>query len=439
MQKIFIKTFGCQMNEYDSSKIKLLFEQKLGFSTALTPEAADLIVINTCSVRNKAEEKLFSLLGKIHKIKIKNPELVIAVGGCVGAQEKEKIIKRAFYVDLVFGPQNIHQLPALYKKIKKKRDKIINVSYPGIEKFSHFPPPKVKVPEAFVTIMEGCNHFCSYCVVPFTRGREISRPYQDVLNEIALLAQQKVLEINLLGQNVNAYFGVDNEAKKHDLADLIKEIAKIETIQRIRFTTSHPLNFSRKLISAYQEIPKLASHLHLPVQSGSDRILKLMRRGYTAAQYLEKIEALKKARPGISLSTDFIVGFPGETEEDFQKTIELLRTAEFDHSFSFIYSPRPNTKALTLEDSVSITEKKRRLGILQKQINLQAEVISQKMVGSQQKIIVTGSSKKGENLVSGRTENNRVVNFSGSKDLIGKMVTVTITEALPNSLRGSIV
>lgn len=435
--RIFVLTFGCQMNEYDSAKIIAVMEKAYGFVTTPDPTNADLIILNTCSVRAKAEEKLFSELGRIKSLKIKRPSLVIGVGGCVASQEKENILKRAPYVDIVFGPQTIHRLPQMYAEVIKKsfkRDKLVDTSFPQIEKFDYFPDPHADGPSAFVSIMEGCNKFCSYCIVPYTRGREISRPMADIIAEVGCLAEQGVKEINLLGQNVNAYrFGIDGATVT--LADLIVEIAKISAIERIRFTTSHPAEFSDDLIAVFAQEPKLVSHLHLPVQSGSNKILKLMRRGYTAEEYYEKIAQLRRVRPNISISSDFIVGFPGESEEDFQDTMDLITKVNFDASFSFIYSPRPNTPAAELEDNVTKQVKKQRLMRLQNQIGAQARAIGKGMIGTDQLILVTGKAKRGNNQYTGRTENNRVVNFSADKNHVGTMRTVRIIEALPNSLR----
>ena len=431
------------MNEYDSEKILLLLKKSHDIEKVNSPEEADLILLNTCSIRAKAEEKLFSDLGRFYKLKTKNRTLIIGVGGCVAVQEKENIIKRAPYVDIVFGPQNIHQLPEILNKLYEKRPKNIVASrdmiqpISTIEKFDYFPKPHAEGSVAYVSIMEGCNKFCSYCIVPYTRGKEISRPVSDILREINYLVQQGVKEITLLGQNVNDFKGDKENHSKCSLAELIHEITKINDLERIRFTTSHPRSFGEDLIDAFATEPKLANHLHLPVQSGSDKILQAMRRGYTADEYIAKIEKLRKYRPAISISSDFIVGFPGETDADFAATLDLINTIKFDHSFSFIYSQRPFTPAAKLPDDVSLHTKKQRLTILQKQINMYAESISQGMIGTTQKIIVTGKAKKNSKQLTGRTENNRVVNFVGNSNLIGEIKEVRITDALPNCLLGT--
>lgn len=425
------------MNEYDSAKIADLFLQ-LDFVITTDLKKADLIVFNTCSIRAKAEEKLYSDLGRIKKIKTKNSNVIIAVGGCVASQEKENIFKRAPFVDLVFGPQTLHHLPEMYLEYISNPRKRIDITFPAIEKFDYFPKPKIASPTAFVTIMEGCNKFCSYCVVPYTRGREFSRPLTDVIAEIKNLASQNIKEVTLLGQNVNAYRDKTNK-KTATLANLISAIASIKEIERIRFTTSHPAEFTDDLINLYQDEPKLVSHLHLPVQSGSDKILKLMRRGYTSSDFIAITEKLHKARPNISISSDFIVGFPGETTEDFEETLELIKKVYFDTSFSFVYSARPNTTAAKLKDDITTKEKKERLFVLQNLIASHARAISKSMIGTTQSILVTGIAKKNSNQLTGRTENNRVVNFLGSKNLVGQIVPIKITEALPNSLRGEMV
>lgn len=432
-KKIFIKSYGCQMNEYDSVKIADLFVA-LNFKQTTEAKDADLIVLNTCSVRAKAEEKLYSDLGRMKHYKQKKPELIIAVGGCVSSQEKEKIFQRVPYVDLVFGPQTLHRLPNMYQEALQNHEKKIDVSFPQIEKFDYFPEPHADGPTAYVSIMEGCNKFCSYCIVPYTRGREFSRPAQDILEEITSLAKQQVKEIHLLGQNVNAYHDDNGDT----LASLIKKIAKIAEVERIRFTTSHPAEFTDELVEIYAFEPKLVNHLHLPVQSGSNKILKLMRRDYTAEGYLALITKLKQVRPNLEISSDFIVGFPGETDEDFAATMKLIRQVNFDASFSFIYSPRPGTPAAKLADDVTLAEKKQRLFILQNQIAEHARSISKAMVGTIQQVLVTGTAKKNTQQLSGRTENNRVVNFIADEKLIGKIVPIHITEALPNSLRGTL-
>lgn len=434
--KLFIKTNGCQMNEYDSRKMAEVLEHSHQASLTDNPEEADIFLINTCSVREKAQEKLFSQLGEWRHYKEKNKSLIIGVGGCVASQEGEAILKRAPYVDIVFGPQTLHRLPQLVEEAQKAKKPQIDVSFPEIEKFDNLPEPKAEGVSAFVSIMEGCSKYCSFCVVPYTRGEEISRPFDDVIAEIACLAEQGVREVNLLGQNVNDYRGLMHNGEIADLALLIDVVSEIEGIERIRFTTSHPKAFSDSLIQAFAEVPKLANHLHLPVQSGSNRILTLMKRGYTAEDYIAKIEKLRKVRPDISISSDFIIGFPGETDEDFEATMNLIQTIGFDHSFSFIYSKRPGTPAASLPDSTPLEVKKERLAILQHRILLNARAVSEAMVGTIQSILVTGPSKKDHEILSGRTENNRVVNFKGNMELIGQLVTVRITEALPNSLRG---
>jgi tRNA-2-methylthio-N6-dimethylallyladenosine synthase len=437
--KLYIKTNGCQMNEYDSSKMaEVLFESHGIIKTDLIEEA-DIILLNTCSVREKAQEKVFSQLGQWRRYKAKNPHLIIGVGGCVASQEGSEIIKRAPFVDLVFGPQTLHRLPSMLNERLEKKKAVVDISFPEIEKFDHLPAPRAEGPTAFVSIMEGCSKYCSFCVVPYTRGEEISRPFDDVLAECYQLATQGVREINLLGQNVNDYRGTMEQGDNADLALLIHYIAAIEGIGRIRFTTSHPLAFSENLINAYAEIPELANHLHLPVQSGSDRILGLMKRGYTALEFKSKIRKLRKVRPDIRLSTDIIVGFPGETDEDFQATMDLVHDIGFDTSFSFIYSPRPGTPAANLPDDTPLEIKKQRLQILQNRLLLQASRYSQSMIGSTQRILVTGHAKKNSEQLSGRTECNRVVNFDGPTHLIGQFANIHITDALPNSLRGRLI
>ncbi|MFW2439708.1 MAG: tRNA (N6-isopentenyl adenosine(37)-C2)-methylthiotransferase MiaB [Arenicellales bacterium] len=435
-QKLFIKTFGCQMNEYDSHRMADILAKSHGLSVTTDPEQADVLLLNTCSVREKAQEKVFSQLGRWREWKLENPELVIGVGGCVASQEGKDILDRAPYVDIVFGPQTLHRLPQLINECRQEHHSTIDISFPEIEKFDALPEPRAEGPTAFVSIMEGCSKYCSFCVVPYTRGEEFSRSFDDVLAEIVLLAEQGVREVNLLGQNVNAYRGDMHDGSVADLALLMQYVAEIEGIERIRFTTSHPLEFSDSLIEVYASIPKLVDHLHLPVQSGSDRILSLMKRGYTAQDYLQIIEKLKLVRPDISLSSDFIIGFPGETEADFQATMDLIETVGFDHSFSFIYSARPGTLAAELEDTVPMAEKKQRLAVLQKKILENAAGFSLDMVDTVQTVLVSGVSRKSDSEISGRTENNRVVNFAGSTRYIGQMLDVRITDALPNSLRG---
>lgn len=436
--KVYIKTHGCQMNEYDSASMLNLLRSTHGMEITQNPEEADVILLNTCSVREKAQEKVFSELGIWRPLKDLNPNLVIGVGGCVASQEGDAIRKRAPYVDMVFGPQTLHRLPEMINTVRETKQSVVDISFPEIEKFDRLPEPKADGPAAFVSIMEGCSKYCSFCVVPYTRGTEISRPFDDVLAEVAMLAEQGVREITLLGQNVNDYQGQMHTGEIADLALLIRYIAALDNIARIRFTTSHPIAFSDSLIQAYAEEPKLANHLHLPVQSGSDRVLAAMKRGYTVLEYKSKIRKLKAVRPDIAISTDIIVGFPGETDADFQATMNLVHEIGFDNSFSFIYSKRPGTPAASLPDNVPPEVKKERLAILQQRIALQAARISQNMVGTTQRILVTGTAKKGDGMMSGRTENNRVVNFMGSENLVGQLVDVKITEALPNSLRGEL-
>ncbi|MBA2710568.1 MAG: tRNA (N6-isopentenyl adenosine(37)-C2)-methylthiotransferase MiaB [Tatlockia sp.] len=438
-KKLFIKTNGCQMNEYDSSKMADVLKESHDLEQTDKLEEADVILLNTCSIREKAQEKVFSQLGQWREFKKKNPHVLIGVGGCVASQEGGDIIKRAPYVDLVFGPQTLHRLPALLNERIASKKPVVDISFPEIEKFDHLPPPRAEGPVAFVSIMEGCNKYCSYCVVPYTRGEEISRPFDDVLAECFQLAEQGVREINLLGQNVNDYRGPMNNGDIADLALLIHYLAAMDGIGRIRFTTSHPLAFSDNLINAYAEVPELANHLHLPVQSGSDKILSMMKRGYTAMEFKSKIRKLRKIRPDIRLSTDIIVGFPGETDKDFQDTMDLVHEMGFDTSFSFIYSPRPGTPAANLPDETPTEVKKQRLQILQNRLLLQASRYSQGMLGSTQRLLVTGNSKKDIQQLAGRTECNRVVNFAGPNNLIGKFVHVHINEALPNSLRGNLI
>ena len=437
-KKVYIKTNGCQMNEYDSSKMAEVLKASHQMEKTDNLDEADVILLNTCSIREKAQEKVFSQLGQWREFKKKNPHVVIGVGGCVASQEGASIIKRAPYVDLVFGPQTLHRIPAMLDERLATQKPVVDISFPEIEKFDHLPAPRAEGPTAFVSIMEGCSKYCSYCVVPYTRGEEISRPFDDVLAECYQLAAQGVKEINLLGQNVNDYRGPMNNGEIADLALLIHYLAAIDGIGRIRFTTSHPLAFSDNLVNAYAEVPELANHLHLPVQSGSDRILSLMKRGYTAIEFKSKIRKLRLVRPDIRLSTDIIVGLPGETDKDFQDTMNLVHEIGFDMSFSFIYSPRPGTPAANLPDETPMEVKKQRLKILQDRLLLQATRYSQSMVGSTQRILVTGVSKKSTEQLAGRTECNRVVNFTGSIDLIGQFIHVDITDALPNSLRAQL-
>jgi tRNA-2-methylthio-N6-dimethylallyladenosine synthase len=432
--KLYIKTMGCQMNEYDSEKMADVLRESHGYELTATPEDADLLLVNTCSIREKAQEKVFSELGRWKQLKERRPGVKIGVGGCVASQEGDGITKRAPFVDVVFGPQTLHRLPELIDGAGAKP--VVDVSFPEIEKFDRLPEPRADGPTAFVSVMEGCSKYCSFCVVPYTRGEEISRPFDDVIAEVATLASQGVREVNLLGQNVNAYRGPMHDGETADLATLIYYVAEIDGIDRIRFTTSHPVEFTDSLIQAYAEVPKLASYLHLPVQHGSDRILAAMKRGHTTLEYKQKIRKLREARPGISLSSDFIVGFPGETERDFEKLMDLIADVGFDQSFSFVYSARPGTPAASLDDETPLEVKKQRLQILQARINQQAMDISRAMVGSTQRVLVEKLSKKSERQVSGRTENNRWVNFDANPAMIGQFVDVVITEALPNSLRG---
>jgi tRNA-2-methylthio-N6-dimethylallyladenosine synthase len=435
-KKLYIKTNGCQMNEYDSSKMAEVLFKSHGLVKTDQVNEADVILLNTCSIREKAQEKVFSQLGQWREYKAKNPHVIIGVGGCVASQEGSDIVKRAPFVDLVFGPQTLHRLPALIDERMEKKKPVVDISFPEIEKFDHLPAPRAEGPTAFVSIMEGCSKYCSFCVVPYTRGEEISRPFDDVLAECYQLALQGVREINLLGQNVNDYRGLMEHGETADLALLIHYLAAIEGIGRIRFTTSHPLAFSDNLINAYAEVPELANHLHLPVQSGSDRILGQMKRGYTALEFKSKIRKLRKVRPDIRLSTDIIIGFPGETDKDFQDTMDLVHEMGFDTSFSFIYSPRPGTPAANLPDDTPMEVKKQRLHILQNRLLINASRYSESMIDSTQRILITGFSKKDAKQLSGRTECNRVVNFEGPSELVGQFVKVQITDALPNSLRG---
>jgi len=436
---LYIKTFGCQMNEYDSTKTAELLGESHNLSLVATPEEADILLLNTCSVREKAQEKVFSQLGMWREIKAKRPHIVIGVGGCVASQEGAAIRQRAPYVDLIYGPQTLHRLPMMLKELELKKRPQVDVSFPEIEKFDNLPAPKADGPTAFVSIMEGCSKYCTFCVVPYTRGEEISRPFDDVLAEVAQLAQQGVREVTLLGQNVNAFQGLMDDGEIADLALLIHYVAAVEGIDRIRYTTSHPVELSDSLIQVYGEVPELVSHLHLPVQTGADRILVQMKRGHTALEYKAKVRALREVRPNLSLSSDFIIGFPGETEADFQATMDLIENVGFDHSYSFIYSARPGTPAADLPDDVPMAVKKQRLALLQARISAMAAAISQEMVGTVQRILVERPSRKDPKEMSGRTENNRVVNFAGHPRLIGEFTDVRITEAMPNSLRGEVV
>jgi tRNA-2-methylthio-N6-dimethylallyladenosine synthase len=438
-KKLYIKTFGCQMNEYDSARTADLLSSTHGYERTDAPEDADLLLINTCSVREKAQEKVFSQLGRWREWKQARPELIIGVGGCVASQEGAAIHSRAPYVDLVYGPQTIHRVPYLVDRAVKSRRPQMDISFPEIEKFDALPEPRADGATAYVSVMEGCSKYCSFCVVPYTRGEEFSRPFDDVISEAASLAERGVREITYLGQNVNAYRGAMHDGSVCDLALLISYTAAIDGIDRIRFTTSHPAEFGEDLIEIYAEIPKLVGHLHLPVQSGSDRILRMMKRNYTVAEYEDKIGRLREKRPGLSLSSDFIVGFPGETDADFEATMELVERVRFDNSFSFIYSPRPGTPAAGLPDDISVEVKKARLRRLQDRISQQAGDISRRMLGGVERVLIEGPSKKDPEQVSGRTENNRVVNFSGDSRHAGLFARVRITEALPNSLRGELI
>ncbi len=436
--KVFIKTHGCQMNEYDSARMADVLADAHGLELTQDETEADVILVNTCSIREKAQEKVFSQLGRWKELKQARPDVLIGVGGCVASQEGEAIVKRAPYVDLVFGPQTLHRLPQLIDARRETGAPQVDISFPEIEKFDSLPEPRAEGPSAFVSIMEGCSKYCSFCVVPYTRGTEISRPFDDVLAEVATLAEQGVREINLLGQNVNAYRGPMHDGNIADLALLIRAIAQLDEIGRIRFTTSHPLEFSDSLIAAYRDVPKLANYLHLPVQSGSDRVLAAMKRGYTALEFKAKIRKLRAMRPDISISSDFIVGFPGETDADFDATIKLIEDVGFDQSFSFIYSRRPGTPAANLHDDTPDEIKHARLTRLQNTINAHAAKISEAMVGSVQRVLVTGPSARNPNELTGKTENMRSVNFPGDARLIGQFVDVTITAALTNSLRARV-
>ncbi|MEW8210736.1 MAG: tRNA (N6-isopentenyl adenosine(37)-C2)-methylthiotransferase MiaB [Candidatus Thiodiazotropha taylori] len=434
--KLYIKTFGCQMNEYDSSRMADGLRVAAGLELTENPEEADVLLLNTCSIREKAQEKVFSQLGRWRPWKERNPALIIGVGGCVASQEGDAIRQRAPYVDLVFGPQTLHRLPDMVQQVRREHAPLVDVSFPEIEKFDRLPEPRAEGPTAYVAVMEGCSKYCTYCVVPFTRGEEISRPFDDVIAEVAGLAGQGVREIHLLGQNVNAYRGEMHEGGEADLALLIEYVAAIEGVERVRFTTSHPVEFSDSLIDVYAQVPELVSFLHLPVQSGSDRVLAMMKRGHMAVEYKAKIARLRKVRPDITISSDFIVGFPGESEADFEQTLKLIEEVGFDHSYSFIYSRRPGTPASDLPDDVPLAVKQQRLERLQQLINTQAQRISRQMVGTTQRILVERPAKKDPAQLAGRTENNRVVNFTAPAELIGQFVEVRITEALPNSLRG---
>ncbi len=433
--KLYIRTFGCQMNEYDSDRMADVLARSGGYAPTGQPDDADLIVFNTCSVREKAQEKVFADLGRVKHLKRANPRLMIAVGGCVASQEGAAIVERAPYVDVVFGPQTLHRLPDLLERRRASGRAQVDVSFPEIEKFDALPPASVAGASAFVSIMEGCSKYCSFCVVPYTRGEEFSRPFDDVIAEIAGLAERGVREITLLGQNVNAWRGeIENECA--DFAELLRYVAEIDGIERVRYTTSHPREFTQRLILAHAELPRLAGHVHLPVQSGSDRVLAAMKRSYTALEYRSIVRRLRKARPDLSLTSDFIVGFPGETESDFQATLELARELGFDGSFSFVYSPRPGTPAAELPDATPQAEKLERLQRLQALLDAQARAISERMVGSVQRVLVEGSSRRNPAELAARTDNNRVVNFCGGRELVGRFVDLRITAARSHSLRG---
>ena len=434
--KLYIQTYGCQMNEYDSDKMADVLRESHGLEVTEHAEEADVLLLNTCSVRERPQEKVFSQLGRWRPWKTANPKLIIGVGGCVASQEGEAIVERAPFVDLVFGPQTLHRLPDMLEEARRTSQPVVDVSFPEIEKFDRLPEPRAEGPSAYVSVMEGCSKYCTFCVVPYTRGEEVSRPFDDVLAEIGQLAAQGVREINLLGQNVNAYRGRMHDGDTADLALLIRYTAAIDGIDRIRFTTSHPVEFSDSLVETYADIPELVSFLHLPVQSGSDRVLAMMKRGHTAWDYKRRIRQLREARPDINLSSDFIVGFPGETDDDFEHTMRLIEEVGFDHSYSFIYSARPGTPAADLPDDVPVQVKQARLQRLQQSIHDNAQRISRQMVGTVQRVLVDRPARKDPRQLSGRTENNRVVNFDGPQELIGQFADIRITEALPNSLRG---
>ena len=438
-QKLHIKTWGCQMNEYYSSKMSDLLHSTHGLELTEVPEEADVLLLNTCSIREKAQEKVFHQLGRWKELKKNNPNLLIGVGGCVASQEGEHIRTRAPYVDIVFGPQTLHRLPEMINQIRGGKSSVVDISFPEIEKFDCLPEPRAEGPTAFVSIMEGCNKYCTYCVVPYTRGEEVSRPVDDILFEIAQLAAQGVREVNLLGQNVNAYRGPTFDGEICTFAELLRLVAAIDGIDRLRFTTSHPIEFTDDIIEVYRDTPELVSFLHLPVQSGSDRVLTMMKRGHTALEYKSIIRKLKAVRPNIQISSDFIVGFPGETKEDFEQTMNLIAQVNFDMSFSFIYSARPGTPAADYPDDVTEDEKKQRLYLLQQRINNQAAQFSRAMLGTEQRVLVEGPSKKDIMELTGRTETNRIVNFQGTPEMIGKFVDIKITDVFTNSLRGEVV
>jgi tRNA-2-methylthio-N6-dimethylallyladenosine synthase len=438
-KKLYIKTWGCQMNEYDSQKMAELLNSTHGFVLAEEAEDADVILLNTCSIREKAQEKVFHQLGRWKNLKETNPELLIGVGGCVASQEGDAIRKRAPYVDMIFGPQTLHRLPEMIKKVQGDHDPVVDVSFPEIEKFDRLPEPTADGPTAFVSIMEGCSKYCTFCVVPYTRGEEVSRPLDDVLYEIAQLAEQGVREVNLLGQNVNAYRGLNHDDSICRFSELVRLVATIDGIDRIRYTTSHPVEFTDDIIEAYADVPELVNHLHLPVQSGADRILTQMKRGHTALEYKSQIRKLRKVRPELCMSSDFIIGFPGETNEDFEATMNLIQAVDFDLSFSFIYSARPGTPAADLPDDITDEVKKQRLHLLQDRISQQALRIARQMLGTEQRILVEGPSKKNPMELRGRTENNRIVNFVAPHTVIGQFVDVKITDVYSNSLRGDLI
>jgi tRNA-2-methylthio-N6-dimethylallyladenosine synthase len=437
--KLHVKTWGCQMNEYDSSKMADLLNASNGYVSVDEAEDADVILLNTCSIREKAQEKVFHQLGRWKKLKDKNPNIIIGVGGCVASQEGKAIRSRAPYVDIVFGPQTLHRLPAMIKEVQDNKGTVVDVSFPEIEKFDSMPEPKAEGATAFVSIMEGCSKYCTFCVVPYTRGEEVSRPLDDILLEIAQLAEQGVREINLLGQNVNSYIGAMHDGEECSFSELLRYVASIDGIDRLRYTTSNPIDFTDEIIDVYRDTPELVDFLHLPVQAGADRILNLMKRGHTVAQYKEKIAALKLVRPNLTVSSDFIVGFPNETDEDFEQTMDLINYIGFDTSYSFIYSQRPGTPAADMPDDVSMETKKARLAILQDRIHQHSQLIGRRMVGTIQRILVEGPSRKNIMELCGRTENNRIVNFEGDHRSIGGFVDVEITEVHTNSIRGKFV
>ena len=435
-RRYFIKTFGCQMNEYDSARMADVLEAGAGLARTEDPAEADVLLVNTCSVREKAQEKVFSMLGEWRQFKAQRPHVLIGVGGCVASQEGEGITQRAPFVDLVFGPQTLHRLPEMIAQLRRTGRSVVDVSFPEIEKFDHLPQPRAEGATAFVSVMEGCSRYCSFCIVPYTRGDEISRPFESVLQEVEQLGSQGVREVTLLGQNVNAYAGPMADGAVVDLATLIHHVAAVPGIERIRFTTSHPLELNDSLIEAFAHVPQLANHLHLPVQSGSDRVLALMKRGYTVIEFKEKVRKLRSVRPDICISSDFIVGFPGESERDFEATLALVRDVDFDQSFSFLYSRRPGTPAASLPDDTPAEVKQQRLARLQSQLDAQAHAISERMVGTVQRVLVERPAKKDSRELAGRTENNRWVNFGGPTELIGRFTQTLVTEALRHSLRG---